>query len=116
MPFALEPATLDDAPAIAGLRNAVAADLTEQHGKGGRRRVLPQMRLSRDGAGRLSRRVADLFRAAALIAMKVVHFPSGTAFRAWLEKHHATASELQIGFYKKAAGKPGMVYKEALDE
>jgi uncharacterized protein YdeI (YjbR/CyaY-like superfamily) len=48
--------------------------------------------------------------------MKPVHFLTPAHFRRWLEEHHATATELQIGFYKKSAGKPGMVYKEALDE
>jgi uncharacterized protein YdeI (YjbR/CyaY-like superfamily) len=48
--------------------------------------------------------------------MKPVHFATPADFRRWLEKHHATETELQIGFYKKSAGKPGMVYKEAVDE
>ncbi|ACB75980.1 YdeI/OmpD-associated family protein [Opitutus terrae] len=47
---------------------------------------------------------------------KPVFFADAAAFRAWLEKHHATAPELWIGYYKKASGKSGMVYREALDE
>jgi len=33
-----------------------------------------------------------------------------------LAANHATASELLIGFYKKATGKPSITYHEALDE
>ena len=43
-------------------------------------------------------------------------FKTPAAFRAWLEKNHAKDAELWIGYYKKASGKGGMVYKEALDE
>ncbi len=45
-----------------------------------------------------------------------VFFPTPAAFRAWLEKHHAAAPEVWIGFYKKASGKVAMTYKEAVDE
>jgi uncharacterized protein YdeI (YjbR/CyaY-like superfamily) len=45
-----------------------------------------------------------------------VHFANAADFRAWLEQHHATTSELVIAFYKKASGKPGLSYKEAVDE
>jgi uncharacterized protein YdeI (YjbR/CyaY-like superfamily) len=43
-------------------------------------------------------------------------FRTPAAFRAWLQKHHASKAELWIGYYKKASGKGGMVYKEALDQ
>jgi uncharacterized protein YdeI (YjbR/CyaY-like superfamily) len=43
-------------------------------------------------------------------------FKTPALFRAWLEKNHAKETELWIGYYKKASGKGGMVYKEALDE
>ena len=43
-------------------------------------------------------------------------FKSPAAFRAWLEKHGASTKELWIGFYKKASGKGGLVYRQALDE
>lgn len=42
-------------------------------------------------------------------------FTSRAAFRAWLEKHHASVGELWVGFYKKASGKGGITYKEAVD-
>jgi len=48
--------------------------------------------------------------------MKPTFFSSAADFRAWLEQCHATAKELQIGFYKKSAGKSGLTYKEAVDE
>jgi uncharacterized protein YdeI (YjbR/CyaY-like superfamily) len=43
-------------------------------------------------------------------------FRTPAAFRSWLEKHHAKETELWIGYYKKASGKGGMIYKEALDQ
>lgn len=48
--------------------------------------------------------------------MNVIHFASATGFRRRLEKNHATTSELQVGFYKKASGRGGLTYKEAVDE
>jgi len=48
--------------------------------------------------------------------MKARYFTSQAAFRRWLEAHHASASELVVGFYKKASGKGGLGYKEAVDE
>lgn len=45
-----------------------------------------------------------------------VFFRSPSAFRTWLKKHHATQTELWIGYYKKSSGRPGMVYKDALDQ
>jgi uncharacterized protein YdeI (YjbR/CyaY-like superfamily) len=43
-------------------------------------------------------------------------FRTPALFRSWLKKNHATATELWIGYYKKASGRGGMIYKEALDE
>jgi uncharacterized protein YdeI (YjbR/CyaY-like superfamily) len=48
--------------------------------------------------------------------MKAVFFKSAEEFRRWLAAHHATHRELLVGFYKKACGKPGISYKEAVDE
>src|SRR5258707_12068005 len=36
--------------------------------------------------------------------MDATFFPSSAAWRAWLEEHHETASELLLGFYKTNAG------------
>jgi len=44
-------------------------------------------------------------------------FPSSpAAFRAWLERHHATETELQLGYWKKATGKPSLTWSESVDE
>jgi len=47
--------------------------------------------------------------------MKPTFFKSASAFRAWLETHHAASRELWVGFYKKASGKKGLTYPEAVD-
>ena len=36
-------------------------------------------------------------------------------FRKWLEKHHASESELSVGFYKRGSGKPSMTWSESVD-
>jgi len=43
-------------------------------------------------------------------------FATPAAFRVWLEKNHAAAHELLVGFWKKNSGKPSMTYAQALDE
>jgi uncharacterized protein YdeI (YjbR/CyaY-like superfamily) len=43
-------------------------------------------------------------------------FSSPAEFRAWLEEHHQTASEVWVGYYKKATGKPTMTWSQAVDE
>lgn len=43
-------------------------------------------------------------------------FRSSKEFGGWLAKHHADATELWIGFYKKGAGRGGMSYLEAVEE
>jgi len=48
--------------------------------------------------------------------MKPRYFKSQAEFRAWLAKHHATERELWVGFYRKASGKKGLAYLEAVDE
>lgn len=47
--------------------------------------------------------------------MNAVHFASPGEFRAWLEKHGGTASELILGFWRKDSGRGGLTYSEALD-
>jgi uncharacterized protein YdeI (YjbR/CyaY-like superfamily) len=47
---------------------------------------------------------------------KARFFESGTAFRAWLDANHDRSREILVGFYKKASGRGGMTYQEALDE
>ena len=48
--------------------------------------------------------------------MEAIFFDAAGAFRAWLEEHHETASEVWVGYYKKATGKPTMTWSEAVDE
>lgn len=43
-------------------------------------------------------------------------FSTPAEFRKWLEQNHDKASELIIGFHKKASGKKSITYPEALDE
>lgn len=43
-------------------------------------------------------------------------FASSQAFRAWLEKHHATHRVLWIRCFKKHAAHRGLTYRQALDE
>jgi uncharacterized protein YdeI (YjbR/CyaY-like superfamily) len=50
------------------------------------------------------------------MGMKPKFFKSSADFREWLEKNHATETELMVGFYKVGSGKGGLTYKQALDE
>ena len=43
-------------------------------------------------------------------------FSTPAAFRAWLEKNHATRDELWVGFYKRDSGKPSITWPESVDE
>ncbi|MPZ22949.1 MAG: bacteriocin-protection protein [Dehalococcoidia bacterium] len=43
-------------------------------------------------------------------------FSTQSDFRDWLEANHDSARELWVGLFKKASGKTGITYKEAVDE
>jgi uncharacterized protein YdeI (YjbR/CyaY-like superfamily) len=43
-------------------------------------------------------------------------FPTTAAFRAWLTEHHATATHLWVGYYRKRVAKTAMTYVEAVEE
>ena len=43
-------------------------------------------------------------------------FDSPDAWRAWLEQHHASESELWLGFWKKHTGHDGLTYAEAVEQ
>ncbi|HVR97245.1 MAG TPA: YdeI/OmpD-associated family protein [Thermoanaerobaculia bacterium] len=43
-------------------------------------------------------------------------FATPAEFREWLEKHHTTARELWVGFYKRDSGKPSITWPESVDE
>jgi len=48
--------------------------------------------------------------------MKPRFFATPALFRAWLEEHHATKTELVVGFRKKASGKPSITWPQSVDE
>ena len=45
-----------------------------------------------------------------------IFFESADQFRAWLAAHHATETEVQVGFHKKATGKPTLTWSESVDQ
>lgn len=46
--------------------------------------------------------------------MKLKFFRTADDFRKWLEKHHATKTELLVGFYAKGSGKPSITWPESV--
>jgi uncharacterized protein YdeI (YjbR/CyaY-like superfamily) len=48
--------------------------------------------------------------------MELTTFETPEAFRAWLEQHHDSASEVWVGYFRKATGKPSMTWAESVDE
>jgi uncharacterized protein YdeI (YjbR/CyaY-like superfamily) len=47
---------------------------------------------------------------------RAAFFETPADFRRWLKANHRTATELWVGYYKKATGRGGMTYKEAAEE
>lgn len=45
-----------------------------------------------------------------------LYFATPKAFRAWLKTHHAKATELLVGFYKRDSGHPSITWPESVDE
>lgn len=45
-----------------------------------------------------------------------IFFPDAAALRAWFDAHHATAAELEIGFWKRSSEVPGITWPEAVQE
>jgi uncharacterized protein YdeI (YjbR/CyaY-like superfamily) len=43
-------------------------------------------------------------------------FATSDDFRAWLEEHYATATELVVGFHKAKTGRPSMTWTESVRE
>ena len=43
-------------------------------------------------------------------------FETPAQWRAWLEAHHETETEVEVGFRRKATGLPSMTWSEAVDE
>ena len=48
--------------------------------------------------------------------VSITFFESPSAWRGWLERHHDTARELWVGFYKKRSGRPSITWPESVDE
>ncbi|MES2763056.1 MAG: YdeI/OmpD-associated family protein [Bacteroidota bacterium] len=48
--------------------------------------------------------------------MEPKFFKTQIEFRKWLEKNHATKTELAVGFYKVGSGKPSMTWSQSVDE
>jgi uncharacterized protein YdeI (YjbR/CyaY-like superfamily) len=47
---------------------------------------------------------------------EAIYFSSPAEWRAWLERHHTSATEVFIGYWKKATGKPSLTWSQAVDE
>ena len=43
-------------------------------------------------------------------------FATPALFRAWLEAHHATETELLVGFHKKGSGRASITWPQSVDE
>jgi uncharacterized protein YdeI (YjbR/CyaY-like superfamily) len=48
--------------------------------------------------------------------VKPTFFATPADFRRWLQKNHAKAGELLVGFHKRATGKPSITWPESVDE
>jgi uncharacterized protein YdeI (YjbR/CyaY-like superfamily) len=48
--------------------------------------------------------------------VKPTFFATPAAFRAWLRKHHKTADELWVGYYRRDCGKQSITWQESVDE
>jgi uncharacterized protein YdeI (YjbR/CyaY-like superfamily) len=50
------------------------------------------------------------------VSDEVRYFPQPSAWRKWLEAHHADRQELWVGFHKRGTGKPSITWPEAVDQ
>lgn len=48
--------------------------------------------------------------------MKPTFFRTSAEFREWLTRHHASKTELLVGFYKKDSGRPSITWPESVDQ
>ncbi len=46
----------------------------------------------------------------------IVYFEGPEEFGRWLETHHASRSELWVGYHKKGSGRPSLTWPESVDE
>jgi uncharacterized protein YdeI (YjbR/CyaY-like superfamily) len=49
-------------------------------------------------------------------AMEPTFFATPAEFRAWLEEHHESESELLVGFHKKGSGRRSITWPESVDQ
>jgi uncharacterized protein YdeI (YjbR/CyaY-like superfamily) len=50
------------------------------------------------------------------VGEEAIFFETPSELRAWLEEHHATASDVWVGFYKKGSGRRSLTWSEVVDE
>ena len=50
------------------------------------------------------------------VTMLPVFFSSPVQLRAWFAHHHATSTELLVGYYRVGSGKPSITWPESVDE
>jgi len=50
------------------------------------------------------------------VTADAMFFGGPEELRAWLEEHHATESEMWIGYYKKGSGKRSLTWSQVIDE
>jgi uncharacterized protein YdeI (YjbR/CyaY-like superfamily) len=48
--------------------------------------------------------------------MEPTFFATPEAWRAWLEEHHESESELLVGFYRKGSGRASITWPESVDQ
>jgi uncharacterized protein YdeI (YjbR/CyaY-like superfamily) len=48
--------------------------------------------------------------------MEPTFFATPADFRAWLERHHESHSELIVGFHKRGSGRPSITWQESVDQ
>jgi uncharacterized protein YdeI (YjbR/CyaY-like superfamily) len=48
--------------------------------------------------------------------MRPRFFATPAKWREWLQRHHATAAELWVGFHKRGSGRPSITWPESVDE
>ncbi len=51
-----------------------------------------------------------------MVGVTPAFFESAEAFRAWLDQHHGSATELWVGFYRKGSGRPSITWPQSVDE
>jgi len=67
-------------------------------------------------AARRSPTAARGGKTAATRSLRPAYFDTAADFRAWLQKHHDSASELLVGFRKVKSGEPSMTWPESVDQ